>query len=110
MLLDMPVYDTQCGAKLFRVTPRTAAVFGQPFRLSWSFDVELLSRYLAFYRSPEQGLDELAGFYEYALPEWRDVAGSKVVARDAARALLDLCYLYLTSARRLPRRRTPPLR
>ena len=43
-VLDLPVYDTQCGAKAFRVTPALRAALADPFTSRWAFDVELLGR------------------------------------------------------------------
>jgi glycosyltransferase involved in cell wall biosynthesis len=91
--LGVPVYDTQCGAKLFRVSPRLARVLASPFVSTWAFDVEILARYggLASPYSPDvvsQSVDEVP------LLEWRHVAGSKVRPWDLASALLDLARIY----------------
>ncbi|KAK3274039.1 hypothetical protein CYMTET_17758 [Cymbomonas tetramitiformis] len=47
LVLDVPIYDTQCGAKMFRVTPDLNTVLSQPFRSRWIFDVELIARFVA---------------------------------------------------------------
>ena len=44
LTLKLRVYDTQCGAKLFRTTPVMREVFAAPFASSWAFDVEVLAR------------------------------------------------------------------
>jgi glycosyltransferase involved in cell wall biosynthesis len=88
-LLRLPIYDTQCGAKIFRVTgPATRALFIDPFLSRWVFDVEIIARYIrarGFDRSRVEN-----AIYEFALRQWRDVAGSKVKPRDFLRALLDV--------------------
>lgn len=88
LVLGVPVYDTQCGAKLFRTSPALDAALGTPFPDRWSFDVELLARLLY----PPAGIDPvLAGeLVEMPLREWSDVGGSKLAPASAARALAAL--------------------
>ena len=87
LTLKTPVYDTQCGAKLFRTSAALRHVFAAPFTTRWIFDVELLLR---LRRSAV--LTEV--LYEYPLREWTDVPGSKVRVRDGLRAGLDLLRLW----------------
>jgi len=68
--LDLPVYDTQCGAKLFS-NNLAKDLFKTPFRSKWFFDVELLFR-----------LKDKSLVYEYPLNQWVDVAGSKLKLWD----------------------------
>jgi len=101
LMLAMPVYDTQCGAKMFRRTPALEEALQRPFESRWIFDVELLGRLLAWYRrhTPDR---EPEAFYEFPLPQWRDVAGSRVGPRDFARAIGEVASLYLRELRHLP--------
>jgi dolichyl-phosphate beta-glucosyltransferase len=92
-VLRLPVYDTQCGAKLFRVTPETADVFRTPFHSRWIFDVEILSRMLR--HAGQDTTDHSSKWiYEYPLERWREVSGSRLKAMDFAVAAIDLAGIY----------------
>ena len=87
--LDLRVYDTQCGAKLFRNGPHLRELFREPFLSSWLFDVEILARRISQGRaSGRPPAREVV--YEYPIPEWTDVTGSKLRAGAYPRAALDL--------------------
>lgn len=101
--LGLPVYDTQCGAKLFRVTPTTRELFERPFLSRWIFDVEIIARLVV-----QRGRDAAArAIYELPITVWHDVKGSKVRQSDFLRALNDLARIRraynLRNARRSPR-------
>lgn len=93
MLLRLPIYDSQCGAKMFRATDEVSALFADPFATRWIFDVEILARFLAARRSASDD-DVAKAIYEYPLEEWKDVPGSKLRAGDFARAAGDLMRIY----------------
>jgi glycosyltransferase involved in cell wall biosynthesis len=88
--LGLRVYDTQCGAKLFRANERLRAVFEAPFRSRWLFDVELLARLIRAHGSAGAAA---AAVCELPLERWTDVAGSKLRARDYLRALGELARI-----------------
>ena len=90
--LRIEVYDTQCGAKLLRGGPDSAALFAEPFLTRRLFDVELIAR-LGRRRTAEGGA--AYAIYEVPLPEWRDVPGSKVKLRDYLRGMGDLARIVL---------------
>lgn len=92
LMLRLPIYDTQCGAKLFRATPELSAVLAEPFQSRWIFDVELLARFQALRRTQSESLQHQ--IYEYPLPEWTDVAGSKVGSGDFLKALGELFQIH----------------
>lgn len=103
LALRLRIYDTQCGAKLFRATPRLQAAFAQPFGSRWLFDVEILARLVA--ESRQRRLPPVEDIvYEYPLPQWHDVAGSKVKPLDFPKALLELSAIYWKYLRNLPPR------
>jgi glycosyltransferase involved in cell wall biosynthesis len=94
MALGVAVYDTQCGAKLFRAGDVTERLFRDPFLSRWVFDVELIARLLREHRTLAARERE-ALIYELPLREWQDVAGSKVSPLDFPVALYDLVRIHL---------------
>jgi dolichyl-phosphate beta-glucosyltransferase len=94
-VLGLPVYDTQCGAKLFRACAEVGLLFEEPFRTRWIFDVELLARFVqARYVAGERPAEE--AIVEVPLMEWHDVAGSKIRARDFVKAVFELTRIHRT--------------
>lgn len=87
LALGVAVYDTQCGAKVFRVGTPLQFALADPFPDRWAFDVELLARLLA---DPNQAADPVL---EVPLREWRDVDGSAVGITSGVRALWALTGL-----------------
>ena len=77
LMLGLPVYDTQCGAKVFRA-PIACELFQAEFSSRWLFDVELLARYLQSY-GRELTLSKVI---EAPLKVWIDHPGSKLTLRD----------------------------
>ena len=88
MQLQLPVYDTQCGAKIFRASPEIVDLFSRPFRLRWCFDVELLGRFTAL----DLG-ERFGACIEFPVTRWADVGASKLTLRQAVRVLPELISL-----------------
>jgi dolichyl-phosphate beta-glucosyltransferase len=107
IVLRLAVYDTQCGAKLFRSGPLLRAALGAPFRSRWAFDVELLARLGEAARRAGPRPDEDL-VIELALQEWRDVRGSKLAPHAMARAALDLAFVRSNARRDVGRSLPPP--
>lgn len=105
LTLGLAVYDTQCGAKLFRVSDETKGLFDEPFGARWVFDVELLARLVSARRAAGE-TDVERGLREVPLHSWTDVAGSTLRPLDFVVAARDLLRIYRTYRPRA--RREPP--
>jgi dolichyl-phosphate beta-glucosyltransferase len=84
IILKLPVYDTQCGAKLFHNS--TADLFRDKFVTSWLFDVEILARF-----RNKNGLETtLTEVLEVPVSSWKDVGGSKLKLKHLIKVPFEL--------------------
>jgi len=85
VILRLKVYDTQCGAKLFK-REIVGNLFVDPFKSAWFFDVELLARYIR--NNGHNSTYEKV--LEVPLRQWVEVKGSKLKLLDFLRVPLEL--------------------
>jgi dolichyl-phosphate beta-glucosyltransferase len=85
LLLRLQIYDTQCGAKVFRTTPALERALATPFQTRWVFDLELLMRL--------RRADPQVSLLEVPLRRWHAVDGSKLTLRHMLLAARDLALL-----------------
>lgn len=98
LALGMPVYDTQCGAKLFRASPIMKRAFEESFEHVWTFDVELLSRLLKEEaRAGTLHLSEQC--VEFPLAAWHDKPGSKIRVTHVPRIAWEVIRFFVYSPR-----------
>jgi dolichyl-phosphate beta-glucosyltransferase len=83
-LLRLPVYDTQCGAKLFSAELRD--LFSAPFYSRWIFDIELLARFRNKY-GRDKALSEI---FEHPVNSWIEKGDSRIKASHILRVPFDL--------------------
>ena len=94
IVLEIPVYDTQCGAKVFAVNSDMKRVFSKPFKVNWTFDVEILARYKLINKDTHPNIVENT-FVEYPLEQWIHVPGSKIRIRDFLVVGVELIKIFL---------------
>ena len=93
-MLGLAVYDSQCGAKLFRreIAP---TLFRDTFITRWLFDLEMLARL-----REALGPDALQGVVEVPLGVWIEVGGSKLGFTEMAGVPMELLQLRARFMRR----------
>jgi dolichyl-phosphate beta-glucosyltransferase len=92
MMLKLPVYDTQCGAKLFKVTPVLSQVLADPFLSRWIFDVEIIARLILAADGDRSKVEQAV--FELPLMQWNDVAGSKLRLLDFLKAFAEIVAIW----------------
>lgn len=97
-LLDIPIYDTQCGAKLMKAN-LALKVFSEPFRTKWIFDVELLARVIKTLGRKEI---EMA-IVEVPLRCWIEKSASKLRFYDFIKCPWELIKIYAYYGTRIER-------
>jgi len=93
LVLSIPIRDTQCGAKLFRVDSQIESVFEDPFCSKWILDVEVFAR-MVLSQQLSTGPPVAEIIYEKPLESWFEVPGSKLRARDFVKAVYELGMIY----------------
>ncbi len=91
-IIRLPVYDTQCGAKLFRRSV-VAGLFADVFISPWLFDVELLARLIRQY-----GRADLLGgrVAEVPLKQWVEQSDSRISSTYFLKLWWELYRIYRT--------------
>jgi len=94
-VLGLSIYDTQCGAKVFKNNSELKKVFSTPFIVKWIFDVEIFARFGVILKSKGVGSLENHAL-EYPLEEWTHIAGSKVKPSAFVLGVMELLKIYRT--------------
>jgi glycosyltransferase involved in cell wall biosynthesis len=89
-ILKVPVYDTQCGAKVFS-TKIEVSIFENPFLTRWIFDVEILLRLKNKY-----GKSVFDLIVEFPLNSWIEMGDSKIKFLDFLKVPIDIFRLHKT--------------
>jgi len=87
--VPLPIYDTQCGAKMFRAD-LAGALFAEPFLSRWLFDLEIFARLI---RRFGRGGAEAAAL-EVPLNVWVEKGDSRLKPSHLLRVPLEMRRIY----------------
>ncbi len=91
IILKLPVYDTQCGAKLIHRSI-VFDLFKEPLLTKWLFDVELIARL-----ENKIGVAKTyQAILEVPLNNWQEIEGSKLKITDFMKAPYELFKIWKT--------------
>ena len=90
IILKIPVYDTQCGAKLLR-SDLASKIMKEPFLSPWLFDVEIFARIISRYGHKK--IDNI--LVEVPLKQWIVKDGSKIKYSYFLKAPFELYKIHL---------------
>lgn len=89
MILKLPIKDTQCGAKVFRVK-YIPIMYNSKFKSKWLFDIELFLR-LKIHFSNKNIMEYIK---EFPLKNWNHVDDSKLGIRDSVQIPYKLAKIW----------------
>jgi glycosyltransferase involved in cell wall biosynthesis len=89
-MLKIPVYDTQCGAKMIKSSV-VKELFAAPFISSWLFDVEILFR---LKKLPDYRINKTP-IIELPLSKWEEKGESKIPFTYLFKIPIELIRIYL---------------
>ena len=92
LTLGHQIYDTQCGAKVFKVDNEVMRAFSEPFLSRWAFDVEVIGRLLRM----EQSRKNQTLILELPLLNWSEIPGTKLNLVSQLRTVLELLKIRLS--------------
>jgi glycosyltransferase involved in cell wall biosynthesis len=92
-VLDLPIYDSQCGAKMFRADAALDTIISEKFKSKWIFDVELIARLTKYHKKTDEYSPHNV-IYEIPLNTWTDVKESKLKIRDFFWAIIFLFQIW----------------
>ena len=99
-ILNIPVYDTQCGAKLFSAE-HAELIFYEHFISRWFFDIELFARSIELMGRHKT----VNSIYELPLTKWHDHGVSKVTWGSIIRTPVDLFRIFYHYRHRIAKSR-----
>ena len=95
-ILNIPVYDTQCGAKIF-LAEFAEFIFSEKFLSRWFFDVELFARSIEHIGRQ----NTVHSFLELPLSQWHDQGQSKITWANVLQTPLELLRIYIFYRKRI---------